>query len=80
MVVKGAMMSASEISQLLRTPIIAALPEDDGVTLFGTTAAGASFKTSAAYKMFADNVIGASRAIYDTEKGYRGIMGLFKRR
>ncbi|MDR3186661.1 MAG: septum site-determining protein MinD [Christensenellaceae bacterium] len=69
MVQNGNMIEAKEISELLRIPLIATLPDDDEISISGLikNPNGARI-TEKAYKAFAKNVLLNSHELYDCEK------------
>jgi len=76
MTADGRMMTAEDISALLRTPLCAALPEDDNITINGTPiSSGSPSSASKAYTMFANFILGKSDEIYNPEKRKLGVIG-----
>ncbi len=80
-VASGKMMSATEISRILRCPLIGAVPEDDAITVYSQLGRIGLNRSSSrdAIDMIACNILNNSFKIYDVEKGYRGLFGRIKR-
>ncbi|MFA5449600.1 MAG: septum site-determining protein MinD [Clostridia bacterium] len=78
--VKGSMMGAEEIAHLLRVPLCAALPEDDGISVFGIADYNKKDKTNRAYKLFADYIVNGGGRVYNCERNYKGFFYKLKNR
>ena len=80
LVAGGSMMSAEDISRLLRHKAIGFIPEDDCVTVYAQL--GRLGKNNArsdlAIRYIAENLINGSRKIYDCTGEYRGFFGKIK--
>ncbi len=80
LVAGGSMMSAEDISRLLRHRALGYIPEDDCVTVYaqlGRLGKG-NARSDMAMTYIAENLISGSRKIYDCTDGYRGILGKIK--
>ena len=77
LVAGGSMMSAEDISRLLRHRALGFIPEDDCVTVYaqlGRLGKGNS-RSDMAMAYIAENLISGSRKIYDCTGEYKGILG-----
>lgn len=80
LVAGGNMMSAEDISRLLRHRAIGFIPEDDFVTVYaqlGRLGKG-NARSDMAMSFIAENIISGSGKIYDCTYGYRGFLGKIK--
>lgn len=66
-------LSAEEIVDLLKIPLLAIIPEDDEVFLNNLS------DSSKAFKIMANNLTGGRTKIFDATKKYSGIFGAIKR-
>lgn len=66
-------LSADEIVDLLKIPLLAIIPEDDEVFLNNLA------DSSKAFKIMANNITGGRTKIFDATKKYSGIFGAIKR-
>ncbi len=69
----GKILSPAEIEELLKIPLVAVIPEDDG----GIT--GAFTGESRAYKLLASTLRTDKRKLLDPAQKYRGVLGGIKR-
>ncbi len=79
LVLNNQMMSAKNVSAILKTELLGILPEEDAVFLsigYGLPKRSDSFK---AYKTLANNITLKKRKIFNTEKKYSGFFGAIKR-
>lgn len=74
MIVDGETLSPREISDILKTPLIGVIPQDDGVFLGERS--GAAQK---AFRIFAGNIAKGTRKIYNTAHKYSGFFGSIRR-
>lgn len=72
--IKDSTMRVAEISKLLKTPLIGAIPEDDKIGFAGTFIETGSTKCYSAYKLLADCVLNKSDKVYDCERQYQGLL------
>ncbi len=76
----GSMMSADDITGLLRHRALGYIPEDDCVTVYaqlGRLGKG-NAKSDLAMTYIAENIINGTRRIYDCTKDYKGVFGKIK--
>lgn len=69
----GKILSPAEIEELLKIPLIAVLPEEDGA------AAGLRIGENRAYKLLAASLQSGKRKLVDPAQKYRGVIGGIKR-
>ena len=72
MLLSGDILSPQEISQILKIPLLAVLPESDDVYL------GTLTDKRKVFKMAANNLLGGKTKYYDATKPYSGILGRIK--
>jgi septum site-determining protein MinD len=72
----GSMMDAKDISQLLRTPLAGAIPDDDNININSQINKTKNMKDAAqlSYILLAENLEGLHNRVYDCSYGYRGII------
>ena len=75
MIADGDVLSPREISDILKTPLLGVIPEDDGVYL-GERAGGGAKK---AFRLLAGNVMKGTRRIYNAAGRYGGFFGSIRR-
>lgn len=80
LVATGEMFSVADISKLLRMSPIGVIPADDNVVLANATTVYNKNKSSTAFLMLRDNLLGKSCSIYDDSKGYHGTIGKIRSR
>lgn len=80
MVVMGDMMSADEITRLLRYQLIGVIPEDDEIHIYSELGKlyRRDYRARTSFNCIADNIISGRRRIYDPTAEYRGIKGRMK--
>ncbi len=66
-------LSPEEIEDLLKIPLLAIIPEEDGIFLNNLS------DSSKAFKIMANNVSGGRTKIFDATKKYSGLFGAIKR-
>ncbi|MEG1612866.1 MAG: septum site-determining protein MinD [Clostridia bacterium] len=78
MVMRGEMMSAGDISRIVRTAPIGVIPEDDCITMYSAVGR-VPFDTQSgrAFKMLATNIISGSNYIFDCNQR-RGVLERLK--
>ena len=74
MIVDGEILSPREIADALKTPLLGAIPQDDGVFL-GERTGGAQ----KAFRLLAGNVMKGTRRIYNAANKYSGFFGSIRR-
>jgi septum site-determining protein MinD len=79
-VMNGEMMSAADISRLLRRPTVGIIPEDMEILLGKTPSQDKRLQVSDALRALADNIASRRTRPYDYLYAYRGLRGLFRRR
>lgn len=78
LVAVGKTLSVEEIEDVLKIPVIGAIPEDDAVLT--SKAKDVTFgEASAAYKMLAKYLVKNGGKVYDCESGYKGFFSKFKK-
>lgn len=75
MIVDGEILSPREISDILKTPLIGVIPQDDGVFL-GERSGGGAKK---AFRLLAGNIVRDTRKIYNAANKYCGFFGSIRR-
>ena len=75
MVADGEVLSPPEIANILKTPLLGVIPQDDGIFL-GERFAGGGKK---AFRMLAGNVMKGTRRIYNAAGRYGGFFGSIRR-
>ncbi len=80
LIIKGKMISPKECSQLLGLPLLGVLPEDDIIVLSNHASYNEGSKLAEAYVYLAEYLQGKSKRIFNAEAGYKGILGLFRRK
>ena len=80
MVVNGGMMSAEDISSLLRCRTIGVIPEDDNIHIYSELGRlnSSDYKARRSFLSIADNILTGRRRIFDPTVEYRGVMGKLK--
>lgn len=73
MMADGEILSPREISDILKTPLIGVIPQDDGIFL------GEAGSAKRAFRMFANNVMRGTRKIYNAAGKYGGFFGSIRR-
>lgn len=76
----GSMMSAQDITSLLRHRALGFIPEDDFITVYsqlGRLGKGYS-RSDRAVAMIAENILNGSAKIYDCTREYKGVLGKIK--
>ena len=81
LVLKGDVMSVSDVVSVLHLPVIGSVPEDDEVLLSATVGKISDSKSShyRAVCMIASHIMLGTEAIYDCTAKYRGILGFFRK-
>ena len=80
LIVTGEMLSVADISKLLRMSPIGVIPADDDVVLANATTVYDKTKSSKAFMLLKDNILGKTSYIYDDTKGYKGTFGKIRSR
>lgn len=79
MVVKGEMMSPSDIARLLRTPPLGVIPEDDCVTLYSQVGRVPDFALSdKAFRILAENLHFGNKKFFDITRSQRSFWNRLK--
>lgn len=73
MMADGEILSPREISDILKTPLIGVIPQDDGIFL------GEAGSAKRAFRMLANNVMRGTRKIYNAAGKYGGFFGSIRR-
>ena len=73
MLLSGEILSPKEIEEILKTPILGILPEEDDVFLNNL-----SDKTRA-FKLLAGNLLSDRQKLYDVTRRYSGVIGNIRR-
>ncbi len=76
MIVDGEVLSPREISEILKTPLLGVIPQDDGVFLGDRSGGGGAQK---AFRLLAGNVMKGTRRIYNAAGKYSGFFGSIRR-
>lgn len=76
MIVDGEVLSPREISEILKTPLLGVIPQDDGVFLGDHSGGGGAQK---AFRLLAGNVMKGTRRIYNAAGKYSGFFGSIRR-
>ena len=73
LLVKGESLSAKEIAELLKTPLLGVIPEEYEIY------SGDFALNHVSFKMLANNLLSGKRKLYDTTKKYTGFFGNLRR-
>ncbi len=73
MMADGEILSPREISDILKTPLIGVVPQDDGIFL------GEAGSAKRAFRMLANNFMRGTRKIYNAAGKYGGFFGSIRR-
>ena len=73
MMADGEILSPREIFDILKTPLIGVIPQDDGIFL------GEAGSAKRAFRMLANNVMRGTRKIYNAAGKYGGFFGSIRR-
>ncbi|MGI6212999.1 MAG: septum site-determining protein MinD [Christensenellales bacterium] len=76
MVIEKKMMSAHEISKLLRARLMGVIPEDDKISLYNNIQKGNAYRSESngAYNLLADFLINGKGGIYDCTAPYKSLI------
>lgn len=75
----GKMMTPQDIEELLKTPLLGVLPEEDDVFLYSGYSLPKRAESFRAYKMLANNLRKKTNKIYDVTSKYSGFFGSIRR-
>lgn len=80
LILAGDMMSAEDISKLLKFSPIGVIPEDDSIHIYSQLGRMADNDSIArqSFNCVADNIITGKRRLYDPTSQYRGVIGKLK--
>lgn len=80
LILTGNMMTASDISKLLKYPTIGVVPEDDSINIYSQLGRISEHNNIAreSFNVIADNLLSGRRRLYDPTAQYRGLMGRLK--
>ena len=73
MLISGEILSPQEIEEILKTPILGILPEEDDVFLHNL-----SDKTRA-FRLLANNLLADKKRLFDVTRKYSGVFGNLRR-
>lgn len=79
LMVEGKTLSLFEIEELLKTPIIGVIPQDDNILVNKNCYIDSSTPAGKAFYKLAQSVMSGKIKYIDPEKNYRGIIGSIKR-
>ncbi|MBR1891753.1 MAG: AAA family ATPase [Clostridia bacterium] len=77
--VKGKTMSVAEIENVVKLPVIGAIPDDDGI-LLAESVDSVSGDAMKAFKLLAKRLVKGSGRVFDCTKRYTGILGSLMRK
>lgn len=75
LVMSGEMLSAVDVSKLLKISPIGIIPDEDDITLANSTTINEKLSSTSAFNSLADNILGKSKMLYDYTYRYRGMFG-----
>jgi len=79
---RGEVMTPSDISSVLRYPLMGVVPEDDAITVYSQLGrlAFSDGESGKSFGMIASALVSGSRKLYDPTDRYRGVIGYLKSR
>ena len=73
MLLSGEILSPQEIGEILKTPVLGILPEEDDIFLHNLT------DRNRAFRLLASNLLTDKRRMYDVTRKYTGVIGNLRR-
>ena len=79
---RGEVMTPSDISSVLRYPLMGVVPEDDAITVYSQLGrlAFSDGESGKSFGMIASALVSGSRKLYDPTDRYNGVIGYLKSR